>query len=203
MKTRSISLVLALGLFALAIWFAFKPRPEPITFSTETSSAGGPVATVPPSPAATLFRPQPLPSVPRLPSVAPTSPTPEVADSPLPVVSIPGASPNESAAAASAATSRDARIDEEKVRLMLRDYRTLTGGNPVGTNAEIMQALMGGNPKQATLGPPEGMSLNGAGELVDQWNTPYFFHQISREVTEVRSAGPDKRLWTADDVVAR
>lgn len=85
---------------------------------------------------------------------------------------------------------------------MLRDYRTRMGENPVGTNAEIMKAVMGGNPKQARLGPPEGQSLNGKGELVDRWGTPYFFHQLSRTDTEVRSAGPDRILWTQDDVLS-
>ena len=86
---------------------------------------------------------------------------------------------------------------------MLRDYHTLMGENPIGTNAEIMKALMGANPKQATLGPPEGIPLNSKGELVDQWGTPYFFHQLSRNLTEVRSAGPDKVMWTADDMIIR
>ena len=86
---------------------------------------------------------------------------------------------------------------------MVSDYHTLMGENPVGTNAEIMKQLMGGNSHQATLGPPEGMTVNGQGELVDQWGTPYFFHQLSRDRMEVRSAGPDKVMWTADDVIAR
>ena len=92
-------------------------------------------------------------------------------------------------------------IEIDKVGLMLRDFRTLAGENPVGTNAEIMASIMGGNPKQAQLGPPEGMELNEAGELVDRWGTPYFFHQISRNHTEIRSAGVDRVMWTEDDPV--
>ena len=83
---------------------------------------------------------------------------------------------------------------------MFRDYRSLYGENPVGTNAEIMKALMGGNPKGAQLGPPEGASLNGQGELIDRWGTPYFFHQISKDQMEVISAGPDRKMFTRDDV---
>ena len=96
-----------------------------------------------------------------------------------------------------------AAIDLDKVGLMLRDYRTLMGENPVGTNAEIMKAVMGGNPKQSRLGPPEGQQTNGNGELVDRWGTPYFFHQMSRTDMEIRSAGPDLKMWTDDDVVGR
>ena len=94
-------------------------------------------------------------------------------------------------------------IEVDKVSLMIRDYRTLANENPVGTNTEIMAAVMGGNPKGATLGPPEGMSLNDKGELIDRWGTPYFFHQLSRDQMEIRSAGADKVMWTEDDAVTK
>lgn len=96
-----------------------------------------------------------------------------------------------------------AHSDGENVRLMLRDFRTVMGENPVGSNAEIMKAVMGGNPKQARLGPPEGQTLNGNGELVDRWGTPYFFHQMSATDMEIRSAGSDRKLFTSDDVVVK
>jgi hypothetical protein len=92
--------------------------------------------------------------------------------------------------------------DFDKVALMLRAYRTIAGENPVGTNAEIMKAIMGGNPKSAQLGPPDGQTLNGSGELVDRWGTPYFFHQLSKDLTEIHSAGPDRRMGTQDDLVS-
>jgi hypothetical protein len=91
--------------------------------------------------------------------------------------------------------------DFDKVLLMLRAYRDLTGENPVGTNAEIMKAVMGENPKSAQLGPPEGQTLNGDGELIDRWGTPYFFHQLSKDLTEIHSAGPDRRMGSGDDIV--
>jgi hypothetical protein len=96
-----------------------------------------------------------------------------------------------------------AMIEVDKVNLMLRDYRTLAGENPVGTNAEIMAAVMGKNPKQARLGPPEGMQLNEKGELIDRYGTPYFFHQLSRDHMEIRSAGADRVMWTDDDAVIK
>jgi hypothetical protein len=92
-------------------------------------------------------------------------------------------------------------IQLDQVGLMLRDYRSLMGTNPVGTNAEIMAAVMGANPRQARLGPPEGQSLNAQGELVDRWGTPYFFHQLSATSMEIRSAGADRVMWTSDDIV--
>jgi hypothetical protein len=92
--------------------------------------------------------------------------------------------------------------DFDRISLMLRDYRTLTGENPVGTNAEIMKAIMGGNPKGAQLAPPEGQTLNETGELLDRWGTPYFFHQLSKDLMEIHSAGPDRRRGTRDDIVS-
>jgi hypothetical protein len=100
-------------------------------------------------------------------------------------------------------TDPQGEVELGKVRTMLRDYRTLFRENPVGTNADIMKAVMGENPKQARLGPPEGQTLSADGELLDQWGTPYFFHQLSGESMEVRSAGPDKTLWTSDDIVTK
>jgi hypothetical protein len=88
----------------------------------------------------------------------------------------------------------------DQIQLMLRDYRSIAGENPVGTNAEIMKSIMGGNRRQAVLGPPEGQVLNGDGELIDRWGTPYFFHQISGKEMQIRSAGPDRTMWTDDDV---
>lgn len=87
--------------------------------------------------------------------------------------------------------------------MMIRDFRTRLGENPVGDNAEIMKAVMGGNPVNARLGPPAGQSLNEQGELVDRWGTPYFFHQLSKDSMEIRSAGPDRILWTPDDLVTK
>ena len=88
----------------------------------------------------------------------------------------------------------------EEVQMMLRDFRTRMGDNPVGSNAEIMQSVMGGNPAAARLGPPPGQTLNADGELLDPWGTPYFFHQLSAIRMEVRSAGPDKTMWSGDDL---
>jgi hypothetical protein len=66
-----------------------------------------------------------------------------------------------------------------------------------------MREVMGGNRVKAKLGPPEGQKLNDQGELLDRWGAPYFFHQLSRNEMEIRSAGPDQAMWTADDVVMK
>lgn len=86
--------------------------------------------------------------------------------------------------------------------MMFRDYRSALGENPVGTNAEITKTLTGDNLKQLQLSVPAGSQLNGNGEMIDRWGTPYFFHQLSAKQMEIRSAGPDRQMWTADDRLA-
>jgi hypothetical protein len=93
-------------------------------------------------------------------------------------------------------------IAVENMARAIRQYGQMFGGNPVGTNPEFTKQLSGDNPKHINFISTEaGMSVNGDGELVDSWGTPYFFHQLSGSDTEVRSAGPDRVMYTSDDIV--
>ncbi len=87
------------------------------------------------------------------------------------------------------------------VRETLRSYRSAFGQSPVGTNAEITKALTGANSRKANFGSDE-LKIND-GQIVDQWQHPYFFHQLAGNEMEIRSAGPDGVMWTADDEVIR
>jgi len=89
----------------------------------------------------------------------------------------------------------------DNLELTLRDFGTALGGNPVGTNAEITAALLGDNTKQVKLEIPTGSTLSASGELCDIWGSPWFFHQLSATKTELRSAGPDRQMYTDDDFV--
>jgi hypothetical protein len=94
----------------------------------------------------------------------------------------------------------EVEVELDQVQTAIRSFRTELGGIPVGTNAEITRELFGDNPKQVKVPLPTGSRLNGAGELCDRWDTPYFFHQLSSARMEIRSAGPDRRMWTDDDL---
>lgn len=96
-----------------------------------------------------------------------------------------------------------ARVAAEAVSLNLRHFGQRFGGNPVGSNAEIVAALTGGNSQDARYLTPGTYRLNAQGELLDHYGTPYFFHQNSATEMEIRSAGPDQQLWTADDIVVK
>jgi hypothetical protein len=92
----------------------------------------------------------------------------------------------------------------QNVGRAVRQYGQMFGGNPVGTNPEITAALQGQNPKKINfLAGQDGMRVDDQGELVDVWGTPYFFHQVSGTEMEIHSAGPDKQMWTSDDLVTR
>jgi hypothetical protein len=92
----------------------------------------------------------------------------------------------------------------QNMRSVIRDYSARFGGNPFGNNREITAKLNGGNLKQIVfLKPEDGMRINERGELVDNWGTPFFFHQISGFEMEIRSAGADRRMWTPDDLVIK
>lgn len=91
------------------------------------------------------------------------------------------------------------REELESLQRVFLDYRALNKTNPVGNNAEITAALLGANEKGFHAEIPPGSKVNAAGELVDRWETPYFFHQLSGTAMEIRSAGPDKVHGTGDD----
>lgn len=73
-----------------------------------------------------------------------------------------------------------------------------TGGHPSGENGDITAALVGSG-EGAFL--PKNHPAIRDGELLDRWGTPYWFHPVDRNTTEIRSAGPDRELFTSDDVV--
>jgi hypothetical protein len=92
----------------------------------------------------------------------------------------------------------------ENMRAVFRQYSARFGGNPVGNNREITAALNGANSKQVVfINPDDGLRINEQGKLIDNWGTPFFFHQLSRTEMEIRSAGPDRKMWTRDDLVLK
>ena len=207
MKTRRASTaILLLFVAALAAWWALRPTPPPPVGNAPTGhdTAGALPAPMPVASTVSADTPSGMP--PSSSAGLVSTPAPAVASSSTPAAVAPRAEPTTivpDPAVPATTRSSDASVNAIRVRRMVTDYHTLTGENPVGTNTEIMAAVMGKNPRQAVLGPPEGFTLNQQGELVDDWGTPYFFHQLSRDVMEIHSAGPDKIMGTADDIVVR
>ncbi len=103
------------------------------------------------------------------------------------------------------AASTAPRDDVRLVGAVLRNYlQSVRGGDapPLGFNEEIVRALAGANPLGVAFLPPAHPAIDGQGRLCDRWGSPYHFHPLAVDAIEVRSAGPDRRLFTADDLVA-
>jgi hypothetical protein len=99
-------------------------------------------------------------------------------------------------------TNIEPKIVMENMRRAIHGFGSMFGGNPVGLNSEITAQLSGDNPKHINfINPEAGMRINANGELIDPWGTPYFFHQLSGTDMEIHSAGPDRIMWTSDDIV--
>ena len=77
-----------------------------------------------------------------------------------------------------------------------------TGSMPTGDNADITAALTGTQyaGQKGRVFPRSHPAIRG-GQLVDRWGSPYWFHNNGPGKLEIRSAGPDKQLFTLDDIV--
>ncbi len=184
MKKRHRIIALLAILAATAFWL-FRPASKDDT--------PAPVGTGIPkvaAPAAPMITPPP-PTVPPVMPAAPVATAPPVPAAPLPS-NIPRPPPP---------LENQGRNEAEAIARNLRHFGQRFGGNPTGTNAEITQTLNGGNPQGVRYLPQEHLRLNAQGELLDHYGSPYFFHQNSATQMEVRSAGPDKILWTQDDII--
>ncbi len=90
--------------------------------------------------------------------------------------------------------------DLETVGEFVDLYRKSFSNLPVGSNEDLTAIITGQNPKRGVLFPPDSPMIV-KGQLVDRWGTPYWLHPSTGSSLEVRSAGPDKNLFTADDVM--
>lgn len=87
----------------------------------------------------------------------------------------------------------------QAVEQLLYFYRQGLGENPAGQNEDIVTAMLGENAKRAAYLQADSPAIKD-GRLLDPWGTPYWFHPVSRDRMEIRSAGPDRELFTADDL---
>ncbi|MFZ4682745.1 MAG: hypothetical protein ACOYMS_09600, partial [Terrimicrobiaceae bacterium] len=91
-----------------------------------------------------------------------------------------------------------------RVYILLQNYQQALrnrGGPPLSSNHDFTAALTGRNALKIRFLPPDHPSISAHGELLDDWDTPYFFHAISADSIEVQSAGPDRIAFTRDDIV--
>lgn len=72
---------------------------------------------------------------------------------------------------------------------------------PLGFDTDLARALADPDLMGEAALPANHPALR-AGRLVDRWGSPWLVHPLSSDVIQLRSAGPDRRLFTADDLVA-
>ena len=73
--------------------------------------------------------------------------------------------------------------------------------DPIGFNEDLARALT----KKDVLGEaaiPDGHPVLRNGQLIDRWGSPWHVHPLASDLIQLRSAGPDRKLFTADDLVA-
>ncbi len=203
MKNGSTVILLTL-LAAGLVWFVGNNKPAPLVVSAPAPGAGDLSA----SGARQAGHAKIQPEVPPPDTEMEPEPEPE-----LPAAVAPLPTPRRSAAAeespagpgvATSDTSLTPTTVIENMRSALRQYHARFRENPVGDNAEITTMLTGGNAKQAVfIQTEDGLRVNSQGQLIDNWGTPFFFHSLSRNGMEIRSAGPDRRMWTTDDLASK
>ena len=74
---------------------------------------------------------------------------------------------------------------------------------PIGGNADLAAALRGENPNRETYVPESHPLFSKDGLLVDRWGSPLVIHPEAWTQLELRSTGPDKIAYTADDLVLK
>lgn len=72
--------------------------------------------------------------------------------------------------------------------------------HPLSANEDWADLFRGQNGAHERFLPDNHVALNARGQLVDRWQSPFFFHALGDGRFEIRSAGPDKKLWTDDDI---
>ena len=73
--------------------------------------------------------------------------------------------------------------------------------NPIGGNADLAADLRGENPNKEIFLPAGHPIFSVDGLILDRWNTPLIVHPEAWREIELRSAGPDKTSYTADDLI--
>lgn len=133
----------------------------------------------------------------------PASPPPLAAStSPPPQASSPTAAGSLLEGYADPAT--DPVEDLRKIHRVVVSYFSVvkdSSKHPIGGNADLAAALRGENPNKEIFLPANHPIFSADGLVLDRWNTPLIVHPEAWRELELRSAGPDKTPYNADDLI--
>ena len=93
------------------------------------------------------------------------------------------------------ANARNANFNEDVDKLFagLQQYKENLGSYPVGGNAQVVNALLGKNPRNIMILVNLKTRLNDKGEMLDAWGTPLRVYFSDHNIL-IRSAGPNRRF---------
>lgn len=130
-----------------------------------------------------------------VPGPGPHTPTPQ----PAPPRTLPG----EAILAGFGSPSQPPREDLRRLRHLFDNALLLTKSardRPLATPEDWGALLLGRWPGTEAMLPTHHPALDAQARVVDRWGTPLHIHALGSGRFELRSAGPDRKLWTQDDV---
>ena len=98
-----------------------------------------------------------------------------------------------------------AQHDVDVLHTLLRQYLRRLGRRealPIGNDSDLAKVLGGQNPMKYVTLPANHPAFAPDGRLRDRWGTPYFVHPLAPGSFEIRSSGPDRKMFTSDDLIA-
>jgi hypothetical protein len=95
--------------------------------------------------------------------------------------------------------AQDLGVVADLTRNYLATVKPATRG-PLGFNEDLARALMDRDSLGENALPPDHPALRD-GQLIDRWGRPWLVHPLASDLLQLRSAGPDGQLFTADDLV--
>ncbi len=93
--------------------------------------------------------------------------------------------------------------DLKRIHRVVSGYFSIvkdTNRYPIGGNGDLADLLRGDNAYREAFIPDEHPVFGPEGLLIDRWGTPLFVHSLGARELELRSAGPDLEMFTADDL---
>lgn len=74
---------------------------------------------------------------------------------------------------------------------------------PLSANEEWSAALRGVRQGTEPWISKNSPAFDSTSRLIDRWGTPLIFHALGGKQWEIRSAGPDRKPWSDDDLVEK
>lgn len=100
----------------------------------------------------------------------------------------------------SSTAQKDLELVRDAIEVFLYSVK-VPAALPTSGNQAIVRALCGENAYRIRFVNPNAPFFNESGEILDRWGSPLYFHFEEASDPGIRSAGPDRQMWTEDDLV--